>query len=104
MHDGNGDEREGEQHRRHHARLIDAEGLHAIVDGNRQDARLAGMLPPIIRMTPNSPSVWANVSATAETIPGHASGSSMRRIVSQRDSPLTKAASRTLRGMASKAR
>ncbi len=63
-----------------------------------------GMLPPIIRMTPNSPSVCAKVSAMAETMPGQASGSSMRRIVSQRDRPLTKAASRTFGGMASNAR
>ena len=63
-----------------------------------------GMLPPIISTTPNSPIVWANVRTKADKRPGQASGSSIRRKVSQGVMPLTQAASRTSAGKASKAR
>jgi hypothetical protein len=62
------------------------------------------MLPPTISTTPNSPSVCANVRTAAESTPGHASGSSMRRNACQRDSPQHCAASRTSCGIAAKAR
>ncbi len=63
-----------------------------------------GMLPPTISTTPNSPTVCAIVITSAETMPGQASGSSMRHNVRCQDNPQHSAACRTSTGMDSKAR
>ena len=63
-----------------------------------------GMAPPTIRITPNSPRVWANVSTAALVMPRQANGSSIRRKICHLDKPLTSAASRISGLIASKAR
>src|SRR5207248_2879740 len=46
-----------------------------------------GMLPPTMRMTPNSPSVWAKLRITPVSTPAHASGRAIRRKVPSRETP-----------------
>ena len=62
-----------------------------------------GTFPPTINTTPNSPTVWANVSASPASTPGHASGSVTRANVPSRDTPRHHDASTSRRSTAANA-
>jgi len=61
-----------------------------------------GMLPPIIRITPNNPTVWAEPRAAARKIPESDRGTTTVKNLSIGLAPKTEAASRYLSGMLSK--
>ena len=98
MDDGDRRQREGEQHCRHDASLPGAECLHAIVDGDRQHARLARDAAA----DHEDDAELAERVREGKRYGGDDAGPGERQLdaphVSQRDSPLTKAASRTLVG------
>src|ERR1700687_732664 len=62
-----------------------------------------GMLPPSIRTTPNSPTVWAKASTNPVNTPGQASGSNRRERVRARETPRHHEASTSLRSTPAKA-
>src|SRR5229473_3176222 len=62
-----------------------------------------GRLPPTMRATPNSPTVCAKLRTMPATIPGRASGTTIRAKVRARDAPRHHAVSIRLRSTAAKA-